>query len=57
MREALNNITKAFKEQNPKDITKGVSYLRFLLNELDDALSEEYKALRRRRFIVKKAIE
>ena len=55
MREALNIMIKAYKEQKPGDITKSVSYLRFLLNELDDALSGEYNTLRRRRFIVKKS--
>jgi hypothetical protein len=45
------------KEINPRASTKTsekLSYLKFLINELDDTLSGEFEALRRKRFITKK---
>jgi hypothetical protein len=45
------------KETTPssnKKISEKLSYLKFLINELDDTLSGEFEALRRKRFITKK---
>jgi len=45
------------KEVGPranKKTSEKLSYLKFLINELDDTLSGEFEALRRKRFITKK---
>lgn len=50
--ETLDEIEKALGDQ--EDLLEKTAYLRFLIEELDDGLSGQYEALRRRRFITKK---
>jgi hypothetical protein len=45
----------AIRMPEREDLLGKISYLRFLLGELDDALSGEYAELRLRRFITKKS--
>ena len=55
--ELKRTVTDLEKEQKPsgnKEITEKFSYLKFLINELDDTLSGKFEALRRKRFITKK---
>jgi hypothetical protein len=48
----LDEIEEALGDQ--EDLLEKTAYLRFLIEELDDGLSGQYEALRRRRFITKK---
>jgi hypothetical protein len=48
------DLEKETTSSSNKKIGEKLSYLNFLINELDDTLSEEFKALRRKRFITKK---
>lgn len=49
----LDEIEKA--SGSNKELLEKAAYMRFLIKELDDSLSGEYAALRRRRFITKKS--
>jgi hypothetical protein len=56
--ELKRTVADLEKEQKPsgnKKITEKFSYLKFLINELDDTLSGEFDTLRRKRFITKKS--
>ena len=56
--ELKRTVADLEKEQKPsgnKEITEKFSYLKFLINELDDTLSGEFETLRRKRFITKKS--
>ena len=56
--ELKRTVADLEKEQQPsgnKKITEKFSYLKFLINELDDTLSGEFETLRRKRFITKKS--
>ena len=56
--ELKRTVADLEKEQKPsgnKKTTEKFSYLKFLINELDDTLSGEFEALRRKRFITKKS--
>ena len=55
LKEILDETNKAIEESKIDDLPDKISYLKFLVNELDNALSGEYAGLRVRRFIVKKA--
>jgi hypothetical protein len=50
---AAMDIEKALGEN--KELLEKMDYIKFLIKELDDALSGEYAVLRRRRFITKKS--
>lgn len=50
----LDDIDHALENSETSDLAEKVSYLRFLVNDLDDTLSGEYEDLRRKRLIVKK---
>ena len=55
--EMLNTIKEMEDTDGQADIQEmraKISYIRFLAEGLDDALSGEYHHLRRRRFIIKK---
>jgi hypothetical protein len=54
LKGVADDIEKAIRISSEHDVLEKISYLRFLLGELDDALSEPYKELRVRRFITKK---
>jgi hypothetical protein len=49
----LDEIEKALSDQ--EHLLEKTAYMRFLIKELDDGLSGQYEALRRRRFITKKS--
>ena len=56
--ELKRTVTDLENEQKPsgnKKTAEKFSYLKFLINELDDTLSGEFEALRRKRFITKKS--
>lgn len=54
LKVTVNDLEKELQESGNKKVTEKISYLGFLVNELDDTLSGEYQALRRKRFITKK---
>jgi hypothetical protein len=54
LKTTLTDLEKELKPSGNKKITEKFSYLKFLINELNDTLSGEFEALRRKRFITKK---
>lgn len=54
LKVTVNDLERELQESGNKKVTEKISYLGFLVNELDDTLSGEYQALRRKRFITKK---
>jgi hypothetical protein len=54
LKRGLDATSKAIEESKLDDLPSKISYLQFLVNELDSALSGEYVGLRFTRFIVKK---
>jgi hypothetical protein len=54
LKATADDLEKTLKASVNKKITEKLSYLRFLVNELDDTLSGQFEALRRKRFITKK---
>jgi len=55
LKTTVTDLEKELKPSGNKKITEKFSYLTFLINELDDTLSGEFEALRRKRFITKKS--
>lgn len=55
LRGALEGIEKAFHRGQQDDFSEKISYLKFLVGELDDSLSGQYEDLRHRRFITKRS--
>jgi hypothetical protein len=55
LRGALEGVEKAFNLGQKDDFSEKISYLKFLVKELDDSLSGQYEDLRRRRFITKRS--
>ncbi len=55
LKAAIDDLEKAFRLGEATGFSEKISYLRFLLGELDDSLSGQYENLRRRRFITKKS--
>ena len=55
MKGTLESIEKAFHQGQKEDFSEKLSYLKFLVRELDDSLSGQYEELRRRRFITKRS--
>ena len=54
LKATVTDLEKELKPSGNKKATEKFSYLKFLINELDDTLSGEFEALRRKRFITKK---
>jgi hypothetical protein len=54
LKATADDLEKELKASSGKKITEKISYLKFLINELDDTLSGKFEALRRKRFITKK---
>ena len=52
--KTLNELEEAFSIDETEDIPDMISYLRFLVKELDDTLSGEYESLRYRKFVIKR---
>lgn len=55
LKATVTDLEKALKPSGNKKIIEKFSYLKFLINELDDTLSGKFEALRRKRFITKKS--
>jgi hypothetical protein len=54
LKATVTDLEKELKPSGTKKIIEKFSYLKFLINELDDTLSGEFETLRRKRFITKK---
>ena len=54
LKATVTDLEKELKPSGDKKITEKITYLRFLVDELDDTLSGELQTLRRKRFITKK---
>jgi hypothetical protein len=54
LKSTVSDLEKELKAPRSKKITEKLSYLKFLISELDDTLSGKFEALRRKRFITKK---
>ena len=54
LKATATDLEKELKESGNRKILEKISYLEFLVNELDDTLSGEFEGLRRKRFITKK---
>jgi len=54
LKTTVTDLEKEVKASGSKKIAEKLSYLKFLINELDDTLSGEFQTLRRKRFITKK---
>ena len=54
LKATADDLEKELKASGSKKITEKISYLKFLINELDDTLSGKLETLRRKRFITKK---
>ena len=52
--KTLNDMDEAFSICETDDIPDKISYLRFLVKELDDILSGDYENLRYRNFVIKR---
>jgi hypothetical protein len=57
LKGVADDIEKATLMPSDQNALEKISYLKFLLGELDDALSGPYKELRLRRFITKKTAQ
>lgn len=52
--KTLNDIDDAFSIDETEEIPDKISYLKFLIKELDDIFSGEHENLRYRKFIIKR---
>ncbi len=52
--KTLYDMDEAFSIDETDDIPDKISYLRFLIKELDDILSGDYESLRYRNFVIKR---
>jgi hypothetical protein len=55
LKATVTDLEKQLKVSGGKKITEKISYLKFLINELDDTLTGEFQNMRRKRFITKKS--
>ena len=55
LKATVSDLEKGLKSSGNKKIAEKISYLKFLIHELDDTLSGKFEALRRKRFITKKS--
>jgi Mg2+ and Co2+ transporter CorA len=55
LKATVTDIEKEVKPSASKKALEKLSYLKFLISELDDTLSGEFKTLRRKRFITKRS--
>mgnify|MGYP001047143158 CR=1 FL=1 len=54
LKTTVTDLEKEVKSSANNKIAEKFSYLKFLINELDDTLSGEFKTLRSKRFITKR---
>lgn len=52
--KTLDDIEKAFELLETENVPEKISYLKFLLKDLDDIFSGEYEKLRIRNFLLKR---
>ena len=52
--KTLDEIENAFQLDELDNVPDMISFLKFLVNELDDVLSGEYETLRHRQFVLKR---
>ena len=57
MTSTLNDIEKGLQGGERETILEKLGYMRFLLKDLGDNLSDEYEGLRRRRIITKQTTQ
>jgi len=55
LKTTAKDLEREVKSSGIKKMSEKLSYLKFLINELDDTLSGEFQTLRRKRFITKKS--
>ena len=55
LKATVSDLEKELKPSGNKQIAEKLSYLKFLIHELDDTLSGKFEALRLKRFITKKS--
>jgi hypothetical protein len=53
--KSLDEIEKAFELMETDDVPEKISYLKFLIRDLDDLLSGENEALRFRKFTLRRS--
>ena len=54
MEKVLDEIDREIDMENLNDVGELLSYLRFLVKDLDDIFSGEYENLRNREFVLKR---
>ena len=54
MEKILDEIDREIDMENLNDVGELLSYLRFLVKDLDDIFSGEYENLRNREFVIKR---
>ena len=54
MEKSLGDIEKAFEVCDTDDVLEMITYLKFLVKDLDDLFSGENEALRYREFVLKR---
>jgi len=54
MEKVLDELEREIDMGNVNDLSELLSYLRFLVKDLDDIFSGEYENLRNRKFIIKR---
>ncbi|MBW1705453.1 MAG: hypothetical protein JRJ86_09850 [Deltaproteobacteria bacterium] len=54
MEKALDEMDKAFDLDDIDDVSESISYIKFLVKDLDDIFSGEYENLRYREFIFRR---
>jgi len=55
LKTTVSDLEKEVKSSASKKISEKLSYLKFLISELNETLSGEFEMLRRKRFITKKS--
>jgi molecular chaperone GrpE (heat shock protein) len=54
MENTLDDMEKAIELAETDEVSDKISYLRFLVKDLDKALSGEHEDLRQRKFLIKR---
>ncbi|MFC1867817.1 hypothetical protein ACFL0H_06765 [Thermodesulfobacteriota bacterium] len=54
--ETVEDIENALSAHTIDKVSENISYLKFLIGELNNTLTGEFEALRKKRFIVKKTV-
>lgn len=54
--ETIEDIERTLTRPARDNVSNDISYLKFLIEELNNTLTGEFEALRKKRFIVKKTL-